>query len=126
MKFILTTDNAGAIPAHFRQLEIATDEGRLTIADVRMTQQGNRPEAIVRAAEELVARANAAGKYLDEIGHMGNVIVSIAEERDAAIELLGLAFPFVEEAISDPVNKPGIVKKLAARIREAIEKEGVK
>lgn len=65
MKFILTTDNAGAIPAHFRKLEIAADEGRMTLADVRFTDGGARPPAIVKAAEKLVAQANSADDLLD-------------------------------------------------------------
>lgn len=64
MKFILTTDNAGAIPAHFRKLEIAADEGKLTVADVRFTESGQRPPAIVDAAKKLVAQANAADDLL--------------------------------------------------------------
>lgn len=105
MKFILTTDNRGAIPAHFRTLEITADEGRLPVAVVPHTGSGARPPAIVDAANKLVAQANAV---------------------DDLLELLTLAFPFVEEAISDPANKKGVVKALAVRIRAAIEKASAK
>ena len=64
MKFILTTDNAGCKPAHFRELLIAADEGYLPVARIRMTQDGARPPAVVNAARALVDQANAAPDLL--------------------------------------------------------------
>lgn len=44
---------------------------------------------------------------------------------EAALELLdlvALALPYVEEAITDPTHKPGPVEALAKRMRDIIEK----
>lgn len=39
---------------------------------------------------------------------------------ETVLDLLALALPYVEDAESDPVYKPGAVRKLTNRIRAAI------
>jgi hypothetical protein len=44
----------------------------------------------------------------------------LTAQRDALLDALCRALPFVEEAKSDPANKPGVVAKLARELRAAI------